>query len=205
MRPEKGLALAILAGGAGSRLGGVRKPLLEIGGRAILDRQLEALAPRVSAVAVVAPDPAPFARPGVTLLRDAAGAGPLAGIAAALAWSPSPWLFAVAGDLPFIDGAALDAIAERSGGADLVAPRIAGRVQPLAALYRARATRAAAAELAASGAGPSALFAAAASRGLRATIVGEDELSESLGDLRFAAGINTPNELEQAQRLASPG
>lgn len=196
-------ALAILAGGAGSRLGGVRKPLLEVGGRAILDRQLEALAPRASAVAVVAPDPSPFAREGVTLLRDAAGSGPLAGLAAALAWSPSPWLFAVAGDLPFVDGAALDAIAAHTGGADLVAPRIAGRLQPLAALYRAGATRDAAAELAAGGAGPRALFAAAASRGLRATIVGEDELSDRLGDLRFAAGVNTPSELERARRLAS--
>lgn len=203
MTGDAALSVAILAGGGGRRLGGVQKPLLEIGGATILERQLAALAPLAAAVAVLAPDPEPLKVAGLAAVRDLPGAtGPLAGIAAALRWSPAPWLLAVAGDMPFVSAAAVAALFERSAGADLVAPEVAGRLQPLFALYRVAATADAAAELAAAGAGPRALFAAAAERGLRAAIVDEAALRARLGDLRALLGVNTPSELERARALA---
>ena len=73
---------AIVAGGAGRRLGGVCKPLLRVGGVRIVDRQLQALGAVFDRVVVVAPDSAPFADVGVAVVRDrvALGSGPLAGI-----------------------------------------------------------------------------------------------------------------------------
>lgn len=131
------VAAAILAGGRGRRLGGRQKALIEIDGEAILDRQLRVLAPLCASTCVVAPDPSPLARPGLALVRDrVGGGGPLDGLAAALAWSPSPWLLALACDQPNVSGAVIELLAAHRGGSDVVAPRIAGRAQPLLALYR---------------------------------------------------------------------
>ena len=57
---------AILAGGRGTRLGGVRKALIEIGGVSILDRQLAAIAPMVGQFTAERPAaamPAPMTPP----------------------------------------------------------------------------------------------------------------------------------------------
>src|SRR6185312_7006645 len=80
------VAAAIIAGGPARRLGGVAKPLLEVGGQAVADRQLAVLRPLFARVFVVANDPAPWAGRGVEVAADrVVGAGPLAGLAAALA------------------------------------------------------------------------------------------------------------------------
>ncbi|HVV48507.1 MAG TPA: NTP transferase domain-containing protein, partial [Polyangia bacterium] len=77
---------AIIAGGPARRLGGAVKPLLEVGGRAVADRQLAVLRPLDARVFAVANDPAPWRARGVEVVADrVAGAGPLAGLGAALA------------------------------------------------------------------------------------------------------------------------
>src|SRR5262245_31762574 len=87
------IAAAILAGGRAARLGGAPKPLLQVGGSAILDRQLEVLSPRFSPiiVATAAAEPssagidAAFEARGLIVARDRyAGRGPMAGLHAAL-------------------------------------------------------------------------------------------------------------------------
>jgi len=80
------VAGAIIAGGPASRLGGVAKPFLRIGGRTIAERQLESLRAAFARVLVVANDPAPWAPLGVEVVPDqVAKAGPLGGIQTALA------------------------------------------------------------------------------------------------------------------------
>lgn len=140
MAPRYGdVAAAILAGGKGRRLGGVQKALIEVGGEAIARRQLRVLAPRCAPVALVASEAAPLAGLGVPVIADLVGGrGPVDGIAAALAWSPRPWLLVLACDMPLVSGAVLDLLAAaRSDAADIVAPRTASGPQPLCALYRA--------------------------------------------------------------------
>lgn len=62
-------------------------------------------------------------------------AGPLAGLAAALASIETPWLFAVACDMPFVSPALLDFLAEQRAGHQAVVPMVQGHPQPLAAFY----------------------------------------------------------------------
>ncbi len=100
------VAAAIVAGGRGSRLGGVAKGLVRVGGEPIVTRQLRALAPLVAERYVVAGDPAPWVGCDARVLTDRSpGLGPLAGIEAALAATDAEALLVFACDLPFLDAA----------------------------------------------------------------------------------------------------
>lgn len=132
----------ILAGGVGARLGGVRKGLLCVGGRRMLDRVADALGGVVDRLLLVANDPDARAwLPGVRVVADLRpAAGSLGGLHAALAHAGGPAIV-VAWDMPFVvppllrmlratgelAGARVDAVVPRPG-AD-------GRVEPLCAYY----------------------------------------------------------------------
>ncbi|NPD68415.1 molybdenum cofactor guanylyltransferase [Lichenicola cladoniae] len=97
----------VLAGGEARRLGGIDKPLIEIGGTPILLHILDRLRPVVSHVALSANgDPARFARFGLPVLEDRRiGIGPLAGLLRGLDWAAglgAGLLLTVPGDTPFI-------------------------------------------------------------------------------------------------------
>lgn len=97
----------VLAGGQGSRMGGVDKGLQLLGGLPLAQHCAQRLAPQVQTVLVnanrnldaysalgwpvVADEP----------VADEAYPGPLAGFAAGLAACPTPWLLTVACDTPF--------------------------------------------------------------------------------------------------------
>jgi molybdenum cofactor guanylyltransferase len=103
----RSVAAAIIAGGPARRLGGATKPLLEIGGQAVADRQLAVLRPLFPRLLVVANEPAPWRARGVEVVADrVAGAGPLAGLSAALAAAgDAEAVVCLAGDLPFLSPA----------------------------------------------------------------------------------------------------
>lgn len=126
----------ILAGGKATRFGGVAKHALRIAGKTILERQVAVLSPRVAEVIVSAP--ADLA--GFRTVRDAVrDAGPLAGIAAGLAAARTPWLVVVAGDMPYVTAAVIDAlIAARGEDLDAVGLRIGGLPEPLCCLLHTR-------------------------------------------------------------------
>lgn len=102
-RPGQGRAAAfdavILAGGRGSRLGGVSKGDLEVGGRRLVDITVgaarDAGASRVIVVGSVAVD-----APAVVVSEDPPFGGPAAGLAAALPTVTAPWTLLLACDLP---------------------------------------------------------------------------------------------------------
>ena len=187
---------AILAGGRGTRLGGVIKPLLEVGGVPILDRQLAALKPVVDRIAIVAPDPATIAREGAVGITDP-GRGPLAAMVCALEWCESDRLLVVAGDLPFASAAAVALLASRAG--DIVAPVVDDIPQVLFALYRPAAVLELARAFAVAGKGPRRMFSAAVDRGLVATTIDEATCRETLGGVEFSFGINNAEQLAQAR------
>lgn len=153
------VSACILAGGRATRLGGRAKPLVAVRGTSILERQLDVVAPRVAEVIVaLAPGAAPLPVPDrwadrVRFVHDeAAGAGPLAGIAAGLAACRTPWLLVLAGDLPHLHPGVIDLLIQTATtvrDADAVVLRVRDLPEPLSAVYDTSALAQARANLAA--------------------------------------------------------
>lgn len=145
--PATGLFGAVLAGGASTRFGR-DKARAEISGRSMAGRAFDALGPWVDARGVVVAADAPRGpAPGVpeaAIRRDSQpGLGPLEGLRVALEWARDEGcegLVVLACDLPLVDAALVGALvrAWRERGTDApdgVVPVVAGRAQPLAAVY----------------------------------------------------------------------
>ena len=132
----------VLAGGRGVRLGGADKAAVVLGGRALLDRVLDAVG---GAGIVVVVGPRRAAARAVTWAREEPpDGGPVAGIAAALPLISADLVAVLAVDLPFVEAGHVGALARRAAGHDgalLVDEE--GRDQPLAAVYRSNVLRAA--------------------------------------------------------------
>ena len=120
----------ILAGGKATRLGGVDKGALVVGGATIFDRQREVLLPRVAEIIVSSPRPAPGYRTVVDAVPDA---GPLAGIAAGLNAARTPWLLVLAGDMPHVSAPLIELLITRAASTTRAAVgiRIGGLPEPL--------------------------------------------------------------------------
>jgi len=134
----------VLAGGRARRLGGASKPDVEVGGIALLDHALAAVA---GARSVVVVGPPQVARSAVaTVLEDPPDGGPVAGVAAGLDALPADGpdlLVVLACDVPGAGRvlAALLAAAESTAadGARMVGAD--GRPQHLVAVYRRASLR----------------------------------------------------------------
>lgn len=137
-------AAIILAGGQGSRLGGVRKADLEVGGRRLLDRVLDAVAGSEQRIVVgyedlEIPD-------GVIITReDPPGSGPAAGVAAGMAEvGDVDWVFTLACDLPAVAGAVpalLDAAATAQASTEAISASSEDRWEWLVSIHRAESLR----------------------------------------------------------------
>jgi molybdopterin-guanine dinucleotide biosynthesis protein A len=184
----------ILAGGKATRLGGVDKRELVVEGRTIFARQREVLAPRVAEILVSSPREVPGHR---TVADAVPGAGPLAGIAAGLAAVATPWLFVVAGDMPYVSGALIELVLAHAGdGVDAVGIRIGELPEPLLCLLRASAARpAVAARLAAGRLKASRLL---TDGELRVTWIPEPALRAIDPSLRALFNVNEPEDLRPA-------
>jgi molybdopterin-guanine dinucleotide biosynthesis protein A len=181
----------ILAGGRATRLGGVDKRELVVGGRTIFERQVEALAPCVAEIVVSSPR----AVAGYRSVPDpVAGAGPLAGIAAGLAAATTPWLFVVAGDMPYLHRAFVAHVLSRGDpGCDAVGIRIGGLPEPLCTLLRIAAWRPIVTErLRAGRLKASALLTDTAAR---VCWIEDAELRSIDPDLRALHNVNAPEDL----------
>lgn len=130
---------AVLAGGAARRYGGLPKGLLQLGGRRILDRVVDALGAVLDAPPLlVANDPeAAGWRPDLRVVPDhRPGVGSLGGIWTAVLAGPGPVL-CVAWDMPFVSPGLLRAVIDGAAGYDAFVPESDGRrgVEPLCASY----------------------------------------------------------------------
>jgi len=130
---------AVLAGGAARRYGGRPKGLVELGGRRILDRVVDA----VSAVTGEAPllianaPEGPTWRPDLRTIPDVhRDCGSLGGIYTAVVSATGPVL-CVAWDMPFVTAELLRELIAGSAGHDAFLPESDGRrgVEPLCAVY----------------------------------------------------------------------
>lgn len=193
------LAGAVLAGGAGSRLGR-DKALVELGGRTLVERAIAALDEAgAGPVAVVGGDADALARLGLTVVADGwPGRGPLGGVLTAFGWSPAPLVAIVACDLPFVDGEVIHRLAgeltqgEPGGGPDAAVART-DRLEPMCAVWRIE--RCEATLLAAFTAGERAVHRAIAGLTVREVEIEPDQL----------LNVNTPAELALAQARSAAG
>lgn len=181
----------VVAGGKATRFSGVDKRELVVGGRTIFERQCEVLAPRVAEVIVSARHPVPGYRVVSDALPDG---GPLAGIAAGLAAARTPWLLVVAGDMPYLAGALLDALLAAPGAEhDGAGIRIGGWPEPLLCVLRVATCRSVVdARLARGELKASRLLTDA---GLSVAWLDESAVRAVDPDLRSLANINAPEDL----------
>lgn len=128
----------ILAGGRGRRLSGRIKPLVEVGGRTIVARQLDALATLGVRPALVAADATPFAALGLDVLADEVAAGALGALYTALHRARTSHVLVLAGDMPFVSAPFLAWLTTLAGEHDAVVPVTQGHWQPLCAVYHRR-------------------------------------------------------------------
>lgn len=189
------LAAAVLAGGRASRLGGIDKGALAIGGTPMLARVLDAVRPVAAHVFVVGDRHGAGARAGLPVVEDlVAGAGALGGIYTAIVSSPCDRTLVVGCDMPFLDERLLAHLAGIAG-ADLVIPRNARGLQPLCAIY----TRACAQPIR-DRLDRGERHAAVPPAGVRVVEVGPEELTAYDPRGLLFVNVNTPHDYAQAQR-----
>ncbi len=122
----------LLAGGRATRMGGIRKGLLAVGGEPIAARALRIFRALFADALVVANDPGPYAALGATIVPDLVpGKGAPGGVHAALSAARTEWIFTAACDMPFLEEAPIRWLAERRAGATAVLVRFGGRGEPL--------------------------------------------------------------------------
>lgn len=186
--------LLINAGGVSRRMGRPKALLPAPGGGEPLIRHIATLLrPLAGDLLVIANDPAIGAalneRPARFLVDAFPGTGPLGGLATGLA-SIDGWCICVACDLPFVQPAVFRyLVAQSEDGWDAVVPLVAGRPQPLHALYHRRCLPAVETLLRAGGRRMDGFFGE-----VRCRFVGEEELRPIDPELRSFVNVNTPEE-----------
>jgi len=131
----------ILAGGKGSRMGGVDKGLQAFRGRRLVDHVYERFAPQVGGIIINAnQNHEEYRTFGVRVVSDAIGgyAGPLAGLHAGLSVSKRPFLASVPCDSPFLPADLIERLYQRidETGAELAVAKTGEQPHPVFSLMR---------------------------------------------------------------------
>ena len=128
----------VLAGGQGSRMGGVDKGLQPFRGEPLALHALRRLQAQTGAALVSANrNLGAYQAFGAPVWPDEGGEGPLAGILAGLAHSTTPWLLTVPCDTPFFPADLAARLALAACGADMaIAAAPDGDLQPVFCLLR---------------------------------------------------------------------
>lgn len=129
----------ILAGGKGSRMGGVDKGLQVFRGKRLVDHVYERLAPQVGGVIINANQNQDEYRSfGVRVVSDAIGgfAGPLAGLHAGLGAAKHELVLTVPCDSPFLPLDLFVRLQQRLGGNDLAVAKTGDQAHPVFSLVR---------------------------------------------------------------------
>ncbi|SDH50528.1 molybdenum cofactor guanylyltransferase [Propionivibrio dicarboxylicus] len=128
----------ILAGGLSTRMG-VDKTSLEFEGQTLLQRAIDRMRDIFPEVIVsVRAHRNDVDLPQV--VDETVGGGPVAGMCSGLAASRTPWLFAIAADMPYADQATIIRLAQyRSDDFQAIIPVVNGHPQPLFGFYRTEA------------------------------------------------------------------
>jgi molybdopterin-guanine dinucleotide biosynthesis protein A len=179
---------------------GTNKALLDVGGLAMLRRTADRLRPLVGELFVVADDAAPYAKFGLPVVPDLHhGRGAIGGIHAALVHATKPAVLCVACDMPHIGRGLLELLLTSAApDDDALLPRIAGRPEPLLAVYSRAAAERFERAIAAGR-----LRVVDALESLRVRYLDEPELRVADPDLTSFVNVNTPADLAAARGFAA--
>ncbi len=176
-------------------MGGEAKALLTLGGRRIIERVVDAVAPAVRDLLVVTNTPELYRFLGLPMVADVyPDHGSLGGIFSGLAAAPGDAAFTVACDMPFVHPAIVRLLVERADRGDVVIPRVGDQLETLHAVYAKTCLPAIETRLRAGRLKIVGFF-----EDVRVIEVGERELV-SFGDPEILfMNVNTPAELERAR------
>ena len=125
----------IIAGGRSRRLG-IDKRFLEIGGRPCIQRVIDAYEGLFKEILIVADATEPFMSLGVKVVVDLIpGRATLGGLYTGLHFAAHDRVFAAASDMPWLSPAAIRVVLDQALSGDIVIPELAGRLQPMHAVY----------------------------------------------------------------------
>ena len=196
------VSLVVFAGGRATRLGGLNKALLRVGGRPIIERALEALGPLADERLILTNDSSLATVQDVRLVFDAeAHAGVLPALANGLAAARGDVCVAVACDMPFLARRVFEYMlaVQAADDVDVVIPRIGPHLEPMHAVYRREPVLAAIEDALDRGEKRMVSYLSA----VRVREVREEQARTLDPTLRTFMNVNTPEELDEAQRLVA--
>jgi molybdenum cofactor guanylyltransferase len=191
------LSVVIQAGGRSSRMG-EDKGLVLLAGRPMIEHVLTRVAGLGDETLITTNRPDDYEYLGLRLASDQQpGAGALPGLHTALQAARGDTVLVLACDLPFVNRLLLEHMIEQSDNADVVVPRWEGTYQTLHAVYnRKRALRAVEQALADGERRMISFYPQ-----LRVHTVTAETIREIDPQGRSFFNVNTPEELEEAERL----
>jgi molybdopterin-guanine dinucleotide biosynthesis protein A len=189
----------VQAGGKSTRMGGRPKALLELGGRRIIERVLDAVRPVVDDVLIVTNTPDLYRFLDVPMVADVYPEhGSLGGIFTGLAAAPGDVAFTVACDMPFVHREIARLVVARAAEGDVVIPRVGDQLETLHAVYGKTCLPHIEARLQAGRLKIVGFF-----ESVRVVEVAEDEVARYRAPEVAFMNVNTPEELERARTLAA--
>ena len=190
----------ITAGGRSSRMG-QDKAWLQLGGRAMIEHVIAALAP-VTGVTIIANSPE-YLRLGLPVVADDnSGVGPLEAIRTAMSHATTSRVILVGCDLPFVTSELFKRLLSIAGSDSATVPIGAdGNLEPLCAIYRREALPVVTKLISEGKRKVSLLFDRVPTR-----FVGFDELLDLENSELFFENVNTPDDYDRAaQKLLKHG
>jgi len=139
--PKEAITAVVLAGGRGSRMGGVDKGLVMLTGRPMVEHVVERLRPQVGALLINANRNVDrYARLGFPVVEDRQGGflGPLAGMASGLAAATTAYVITAPCDTPVIGNDLVERLADAlaRNDADIAVAHDGARTHPVFLLLR---------------------------------------------------------------------
>ena len=191
------LTAVIMAGGKSRRLGGIDKPLIEIGGQRLIDRIFNTVSNCCREVLISSNTPQLYHSFPAAVIPDLhPGHGALGGLYSCLRQASFPAAFIVAGDMPFISVAAIRHLWSLHQDYDVCLPRSRDGRQPLHAIYKKSCLEAIKKQLEHGQLKISGFFPEVRVR---------EVLTEHNPDLftpRYFFNLNTPDDISKARQLA---
>ena len=135
------VAVVILAGGEGKRIGG-GKPLKIYRGQRLIDRAINRARSWSDTIAVAVRDRSQLAAVAAELIPDADVAGPLGGLISGMNFALAQereFLLAIPADMPFLPDDLLDGLRLAIGHKDCALAESGGQLHPVCGLWRSNA------------------------------------------------------------------